>query len=150
MHEHLNIEPIGIVRTDSDEIDTHWRSVESEIHVSEQYTAGLQGIEDWSHLVIIFSMHDAQFKLDKHLVNRPRDRDDMPEVGVFAQRSRFTPNTIGMTVVRLLSVAGNVLRVKGLDAIDGTPVLSIKPYAPVYDAANEPLIPVWFLRLMQG
>jgi tRNA (Thr-GGU) A37 N-methylase len=74
----------------------------------------------------------------------------MPELGIFAQRSRNHPNRIGITAVRLLGVENNIVRVRGLDAIDGTPVLDIKPYAPVYDGVNDPLVPSWFIRLMQG
>ncbi len=95
-------------------------------------------------------MHEVKFDTAKHLVRHPRDRDDMPEVGIFAQRARYHPNSLGITAVKVLGVEDNVLRVKGLDAIDGTPVLDIKPYAPVYDGVLQPEVPVWFIRLMQG
>jgi tRNA-Thr(GGU) m(6)t(6)A37 methyltransferase TsaA len=146
----IQITPIGVVRTDTTEIDSQWRKTVSQIHLDTAYQSGLQGLEDWSHIVVIFSMHETTFDPDQHLVSRPGDREDMPEVGVFAQRSNITPNTIGMTAVKVLEINDNVLTVRGLDAIDGTPVIDIKPYAPIYDGANDPLVPVWFLRLMQG
>jgi len=146
----IQMTPIGVVHTEAEEIESNWRRTVSEIHLNPDYAAGLAGLEDWSHIVVIFSMHEVQFDADEHLQSRPGERDDMPEVGVFAQRSRFTPNTLGMTAVRLDNIEGTVLTVKGLDAIDGTPVLDIKPYAPIYDGASDPLVPVWFLRLMQG
>jgi tRNA-Thr(GGU) m(6)t(6)A37 methyltransferase TsaA len=149
----LSIQPIGIVRssvTDAEELDVGWRSAVAEIHIEPALAPGLQGIEDWSHLVVIFFMHEVHFDPDQHLVFRPGGRPDMPQVGVFAQRSRFYPNSIGLTAVELLKVEDNVLTVKGLDAIDGTPVLAIKPYTPVFDSAQEPTVPIWFVRFMQG
>jgi tRNA-Thr(GGU) m(6)t(6)A37 methyltransferase TsaA len=148
--EPITMTPIGVVQTNTDEIEANWRRRVSEIHLNPDFVEGLQGLEDWSHIVVIFSMHEVHFDADSHLRSRPNEREDMPEVGVFAQRSRFTPNTLGMTAVRLDKIDGPVLTVKGLDAIDGTPVLDIKPYAPIYDGAVDPLVPVWFLRLMQG
>ncbi|MDD5082968.1 MAG: TrmO family methyltransferase, partial [Dehalococcoidales bacterium] len=73
---------------------------------------------------------------------------DMPEVGIFAQRAKHRPNPIGVSAVKLISVRGNVLTVRGLDAIDGTPVLDIKPYFPSFDRVEEPSVPEWVGRLM--
>jgi tRNA (Thr-GGU) A37 N-methylase len=74
----------------------------------------------------------------------------MPEIGIFAQRAKHRPNPIGLTAVRLLSVAGNVLTVRGLDAIDGSPVLDIKPYFPAFDRVDDANAPEWVGRLMEG
>ena len=76
-----------------------------------------------------------------------RNREDMPLVGIFSQRGKDRPNQIGMTSVRIVSVDGAALTVKGLDAIDGTPVLDIKPYYPVYDK-KDAKVPEWVDRLM--
>ncbi len=147
----MNIKPIGTVKSPiTESTDVGWGKVVSEIHLDESYAPGLKGIEDWSHVVVIFHMHEVHFDPEKHLVRHPRGRDDMPETGIFAQRARYHPNAIGITAVKIISVEGNVLTVKGLDAIDGTPVLDIKPYAPVYDGVHDPEVPVWFIRLMQG
>jgi tRNA-Thr(GGU) m(6)t(6)A37 methyltransferase TsaA len=149
----LSIEAIGRVKSpvgDAAAADTGWSQVVSEIHVNEAFAPGLKGLEDWSHVVVIFQMHEAEFDPDEHLVFRPGGREDVPEVGVFAQRSRFHPSSIGLTAVKVLDVTGNIVKVRGLDAIDGTPVLAIKPYAPVFDDAYDPAVPVWFVRLMQG
>lgn len=147
----LEIQPIGTVQSPvKDTVDENWGSVVSEIHLDESLTAGLTGIEDWSHVVVIFYMHEIQFDPGEHLVRRPQDRDDMPSVGIFAQRARYHPNSIGISAVKILAVEENVIRVKGLDAIDGTPVLDIKPYAPIYDGVMSPSVPAWFIRLMQG
>jgi len=74
----------------------------------------------------------------------------MPQIGIFAQRARHRPNPIGITAVRLIGVEGRVLSVRGLDAIDGTPVLDIKPYFPVYDHDSGAVVPEWVERLMKG
>jgi tRNA (Thr-GGU) A37 N-methylase len=74
----------------------------------------------------------------------------MPEVGIFAQRARHRPNPIGVSAVRLLDVDGCRLRVRGLDAIDGTPILDLKPYVPAFDLVPEAKTPGWLGRLMVG
>ena len=149
----LNIESIGSVESpvsDAETLDAGWGDVVADIVINPNYARGLTGIEDWSHVLVIFVMHEAPFDPAEHLVFRPKQRADMPAVGAFAQRSRYYPNSIGITVVKVLSVASNRLTVRGLDAINGTPVLALKPYAPVFDNVHDPAVPVWFVRLMQG
>jgi len=147
----IAIQPVGVVHSAVKEaIVDNWGQVISEIHIDEDLKEGLRGLDDWSHIVVIFYMHETRFEKTQNLIQKPRNRDDMPPLGIFAQRSRNHPNTIGISAVRLLGIEGHVIKVKGLDAIDGTPVLDIKPYAPVYDGASDPLVPAWFVRLMQG
>ena len=147
----MNIEPIGTVKSPVTEAgDEGWGGVVSEIHLQESLSAGLQGIEQFSHIIVIFFMHQSTFDLAADLVRRPRERPDMPLVGTFAQRAKHRPNPIGITTVHLIEVKGNVLKVKGLDAIDGTPVLDIKPYVPAFDSVPNARIPQWVERLMEG
>ncbi len=146
----MEVQAIGIIHSPVKAVeDERWGDVISEIHLDDAYAPGLQGIESWSHVMVVYYMHEAPFDLERDLVRRPRDRDDMPEVGIFARRSPNRPNGIGVTAVEVVKLEGHVLTVRRLDAIDGTPVLDLKPYAPVYDSVYEPLIPVWFIRLMQ-
>lgn len=147
----ITLQPVGVVRNNIVEPNgIGWAKVISEIHLEAAYAPGLAGLEDWSHVVVVFVMHRATFDPATDLLRRPRGHDDMPTVGIFAQRSHHRPNLIGTTAVKLLGVEGSVVRVRGLDAIDGTPVLDIKPYAPIYDGATNPMVPAWFVRLMQG
>ena len=95
-------------------------------------------------------MHAATFDAEADLVRRPRGRDDMPEAGIFAQRAKHRPNPIGVTAVRVVARDGTVLRVQGLDAIDGTPVIDIKPYVPAFDRVDGAAAPEWLERLMRG
>jgi tRNA-Thr(GGU) m(6)t(6)A37 methyltransferase TsaA len=94
-------------------------------------------------------MHRYSFTPAADLVRRPQERADMPEVGIFAQRAKHRPNPIGITAVELIERRGPVLVVKGLDAIDGTPVLDIKPYVPAFDSRPTAVVPRWLERLME-
>ena len=147
----ITIQPIGIVHSPvADAVDEDWGKVISAIHVDESLADGLHGLADWSHIIVIFLMHETEFIAEEHLTRRPRNLDDMPQIGIFAQRARHRPNQIGITAVKVVEVKDNIVRVRGLDAIHGTPVLDIKPYAPIYDGVHNPLVPGWFIRLMQG
>lgn len=144
------IESIGIVKSPITEgVDHDWGNVVSEILINESLAGGLQGIEAFSEVMVIFFMHKSTFDLNSDLVRRPQGRLDMPMVGIFAQRAKHRPNPIGVSVVNLLEISGNVLKVRGLDAIDGTPVLDIKPYYPEFDCRNAAVVPEWVNRLMK-
>ena len=147
----MNIELIGVVKSPvKDPIDENWAQVIAEIQLIDVLAPGLTGIEQFSHLVIVFFMHRYTFGPAADLVRRPQERVDMPEVGIFAQRAKHRPNPIGITAVELIEVRGPVLVVKGLDAIDGTPVLDIKPYVPAFDSRPTAVVPSWIKRLMEN
>ena len=147
----MNFEPIGIVKSAATEpVDQNWGDLVSEIHLTEPLTPGLRGLEQFSHLIVLFCMHQATFDPATDLVRRPRGRHDMPELGIFAQRAKHRPNPIGITAVERIAITGNVLKIKGLDAIDGTPVLDLKPYVPIFDRIDGAVIPAWMKRLMEG
>ncbi len=146
----MNIEPIGTVRSAvSEGVDENWGEVIAEIVVRPELAAGLQGLDQFSHLLVVFFMHQSSFD-PSDLVRRPRGPADMPELGTFAQRAKHRPNPIGITAVELVSVQGNLLQVRGLDAIDGTPVLDLKPYFPAFDRVANAVVPPWVPRLMEG
>ena len=143
------MKPIGVVRNEvANRKDVSWGNEVSSIVLEEQYASGLEGLESFSHAIILFYLDQAKFDREKHLQRRPRNREDMPLVGIFAQRGKDRPNRIGITSVEIVSVSDNLLAVKGLDAVDGTPVLDIKPYYPVYDQ-KDASVPAWVDRLME-
>ena len=149
----ITLTPIGVVRngrTDAD--DFHWGDVESTIELAPEYARGLEGLETWSHVLVVFFMdHVSESESPPaDWRRRPRGRADMPLLGVFAQRGRMRPNTIGVTTVPIVRVESGRLVVRGLDALDGTPVLDVKPYAPVFDRADGAKAPAWFEELMRG
>ena len=97
---------------------------ESRVVLEPTLTEGLKGLEEGQKIMVVYHLHRAQ---DYDLLQHPRGDKSCPRRGVFALRSPRRPNPIGITVVDLVAVEGNVLRVKGLDAINGTPVLDLKP-----------------------
>ncbi len=139
------MQSIGTVRSPYRNKDTRIsrRDIVAEIVVREDLERTLTGIEDWSHLFILFWMDQFTWTPEQLTVH-PRHREDLPEVGVFSARGRERPNPIGLAVVELLKRDENVLTVKALDAYDGTPVLDIKPY-DAYDAVTGLRAPEWWL-----
>ena len=123
--------PIGFVSNSIPEPrDEGWGAVVSRIRLRPELADGLKGLGDFSHAVVVFLMDRAEFDGGSHLVRRPRDRADMPSAGIFAQRARHRPNPIGVTTVTIEGVGDGVLTVRGLDAIDGTPVLDVSRTSP--------------------
>jgi len=144
------VRSIGQVRSTATEaVDTDWGSVDSQIVVEPQFRPGLRGLDEFSHVVVVAYLHGASFDVARHLVRRPRGLATMPELGIFAQRAKDRPNPLGITVVQLLEVNAEGIAVRGLDAIDGTPVLDIKPYFPQFDAAPGARVPAWVAELMR-
>ncbi len=131
-------------------VDSDWGDVVSTIRLFPEFAEGLRGLESFSHAVVLFLMHEAAFDPSKHLVRRPRDQEDMPLLGIFAQRARHRPNPIGVSTVRIEAVGKDSLTVRGLDAIDSTPVLDIKPHIAVFDSPAGGVEPEWVSRLMRG
>jgi len=149
--DHLTLAVIGHVRNGRDSAaDADWGSLESCIELEPEFAAGLGGIEDFSHVLVVFYMHRDPDPEAPTLVRRPRGRADMPLLGVFAQRGRMRPNPIGVTTVPIVRVEPGALVVRGLDAVDGTPVLDLKPYVPAFDRPDAPRVPEWIVRLMEG
>lgn len=127
-------------------MDAGWADVESTIALDERLAPCLEGLSDFSHALIIYFMHRAL--PPTALKRRPQGRDDMPDVGLFAQRSKHRLNPIAVTAVPIVRVSGREILARGLDAINGTPVLDIKPYYPRYDSRPEARVPEWVNRLM--
>ena len=149
--EPFTIHPIGVISNPITETaDERWGTVVSRIRLRADLGAGLRGLEEFSHALVITYLHEAAFERERHLVRRPRGLDSMPLVGIFAQRAKDRPNPLGITVVRILEVARDYLDVQGLDAIDGTPVLDIKPHMRLFDSPPDAREPEWVERLMRG
>jgi tRNA (adenine37-N6)-methyltransferase len=144
----ITVTAIGVVNNSIIEpVDEGWASVESRLVMKEMYREALTGLDDFTHAMVVFWMHEAPAPATMR--RRPQGREDMPEVGILAQRARHRPNPIGVTAVEVLGVDDNSVLVRGLDAIDGTPILDIKPYFPQYDSRLA-RVPQWVDKLMQG
>jgi len=142
----IRLKPIGYVHRKSKLEDVRDRRLVSKIVIGKNLTKALEGVEDFSHLFILYYMHQVPEKETKILKVHPRGRMDLPLLGVFATRSAFRPNTIGLTVVELLKHEENVLFIRGLNAFDGTPVLDIKPYDS-RDMVPNAKVPEWHKKL---
>lgn len=145
-HGEVSVKPVGFVRSPFTEVSGDARRTIAEVVLNEEYTPALEGIEEYSHVIILFWMHKMTDSERKILKIHPRGHEDIPMVGVFATRSKLRPNPIGLAVVELLDKRGNILKVKGLDAFDGTPVLDVKPY-DLYDVKQDIRVPQWWSRL---
>ena len=124
----IELEPIGFVKTDIEKIPRHWTVSEAEgtIVIDEQYKEGLRDIKAGERIVVLFYFHQSPRFTPDRLIQRPKHRNE--QLGVFSICSPVRPNPLGMSVVEVLGIAGNIIHVKGLDMRDNTPVLDIKPY----------------------
>lgn len=142
--------PVGYVSNQvAERKDQFWGKDVSTINLFEEFRGGFTGLEGFSHAIILCYLDKACYKPEKHLLRRPRNRQDMPLLGIFSQRTKDHPNQIGITSVEILSVSETSITIKGLDAINGTPVLDIKPYYPVFDR-REAQTPDWVDVLMEN
>ena len=143
--EEICFRPIGVAKNDEKEPRFgSFSSVVSEIVVDEKFTDALNGIEDYSHVIIVYWMDKIK---DYVITHRPQGNPDVPVVGIFACRCPQRLNPIAMTTVRLMGRNGNKIKVEGLDILDGTPIIDIKPYWPIYDNVKEGKIPSWVEKL---
>ena len=139
-----------VVSPVTEAVDEKWGTVVARVVLLPEYAGGLDGLDGFSHAIVVTHLHKAKYERARHLKRHPRDLPTMPLLGIFAQRAKDRPNPIGITAVRVLAVGDGFLEVQGLDAIDGTPVLDIKPYFPRYDRVEAPRTPPWVEQLMAG
>jgi tRNA-Thr(GGU) m(6)t(6)A37 methyltransferase TsaA len=142
----IRLEPIGFVRTEAVGKEVRDKNVVSRIIFHDDLTEALEGIEEFSHLFILFWLHEMSDEDRKVMKVHPRGRSDMPLLGIYATRTPYRPNPIGLTRVKLLKLEDNVVTVQGLDAYDGTPVLDIKPFDS-WDTTEDFKVPEWWKKL---
>src|SRR3972149_5162776 len=137
----ITIKPLGIAKNKVHRpMLPGWKDVITKIVIDKNYAKGLDGIEDYSHVIIIYWMDKEK---ECHLKHHPQGREDVPFVGIFACRCPQRPNRIAISTVELISLEGNRLKVKGLDIVNGTPIIDIKPYTPQYDLVKQAKVPGW-------
>lgn len=147
----IELKPIGYVKNSRKVIDDDfWGKVTSEIILNELFTEdSLKGITDYSHAEIIFYFDKADKEEINYGKRHPRGNTNWPEVGIFAQRRKDRPNHLGHTIVKIIGTDENVLKVQGLDAIDNTPVLDIKPVLKEFLPREDVTQPGWASELMK-
>jgi tRNA-Thr(GGU) m(6)t(6)A37 methyltransferase TsaA len=142
------IMPIGVVRNAVGEIMHHgWEDVVSELAVEPAFAESLDGLEEFSHLVVVFWLDRVTAEQRQIRKLHPRDRADLPLQGALATHTQHRPNPIGLTTVRLIERRGSVLVVQGLDAVNGTPILDVKPWSGREAPREEVRLPEWLGRM---
>ena len=151
MSDPIEIIPVGIVRSSRlAPEDDSWDEETSSIEMIEPFVErSLMGLADFSHCIVVYVFDKAAWDESK-MSRHPRGNKDWPEVGIFAQRAKDRPNRLGVTVCQVLSVNGTTIHLRGLDAIDGTPVVDIKPWMVEFGPRGEIAQPAWSHELMQG
>lgn len=144
--ERMVLKPIGFVRTRARGDEVKDKTAIAEVVIRDELAEALEGIADFSHVYILFWLNEVTSQERKMMKVHPRGREDFPLLGVFATRTKFRPNPIGLTLVELVKVEGKILTVRGLDAFDGTPVLDIKPFDH-WDMAKNARVPDWWIKL---
>jgi tRNA-Thr(GGU) m(6)t(6)A37 methyltransferase TsaA len=127
---------IGVVEKDT-----------SRIKIYPEFCEGIEGLKSYSHLIVLYWFHQRDSSEERKVLKVvPRRHPGAPEVGVFSSRSPSRPNPIGLCVAELQDIKGCVLIVNGLDAIEGSPIIDIKPYLPKADSVPDAKTPEWALR----
>jgi tRNA-Thr(GGU) m(6)t(6)A37 methyltransferase TsaA len=153
----IPMKPIGFVKTDfaGEKLrDRPIEEIEADIEILDEYADGLEGIDGFSHLLVFFYLHKIPPENRKRLKIKPRtvtkyglNLEEIPQVGVFCLDAPNRPNPIGLSAVRLLWRKGRLLHVKGIDALNETPVLDIKPYSPARRIEKFEL-PEWYKTII--
>jgi tRNA-Thr(GGU) m(6)t(6)A37 methyltransferase TsaA len=150
----ITFKPIGVIHTKASEAEVREKGDrEGEIEIYPEFTAGLDGIDGYSHLFVLVYFDRLRPEQIGPLKVKPRGLlrrgfklEELPELGVFALDSPTRPNPIGLTLVRVIKREGNRIIVQGLDFFNGTPVLDIKCYRPQY-RVDKYTLPEWFQKL---
>jgi tRNA-Thr(GGU) m(6)t(6)A37 methyltransferase TsaA len=149
----IELTPIGTVRSERVQLDVHgWSRAEADILLDPDQLdpEATLGLADFSHVVVVFHFHRVETAKVERGARHPRGRRDWPRVGVLAQRNAPRPNRLGVSICRLLRVEGLSLRVQGLDAVDGTPVLDVKPHMLGFLPREEVREPAWAEEILRG
>lgn len=148
----ISLIPIGkIINERTDIEDDNWGNVISRIELTESIDeSSIRGIEEFSHLEIIYYFDKVDDTKIITGARHPRNFEHLPVVGIFAQRAKNRPNKLGLTTVKLLKAENKTLYVTGLDAINGTPVLDIKPVFKQFLPREEVKQPSWTNDIMKN
>lgn len=146
------LRPVAFVRSERSAVeDDGWDSVAASIVLADDIPDdALQGLSDFSHAEILFVLDRIDASEVVTGTRHPRGNPNWPRVGIFAQRGRNRPNRLGATIVRILGVDKRAIRVSGLDALDGTPVVDIKPVIREFLPRGEVRQPTWATELMRA
>ena len=150
MRAPFRLDPVGVVHSSRGEpVDDNWDDETSTIQLLSPFGAqSVRGLETFSHCMVIYVFDRATWD-ESRMVRHPRGNADWPEVGIFSQRAKDRPNRLGVAVCQVLGIDDDTIRVMGLDAIDGTPVVDIKPWMAEFGPRGEVSQPQWAGELMK-
>lgn len=150
MKETFQVRAIGHVEAGrTDPIDDDWDAVPASIVLDERFDEeALMGLDAFSHVEVIYLFHQVPDEEVEGKARHPRGNKDWPRVGIFAQRGKGRPNRLGATIARIDRVEGRTLHITGLDAIDGTPVLDLKPVMKGFLPRTDVTEPAWAKEIM--
>ena len=149
----ITLTAIGYVRGGRAEtVDDNWGHVRAEIELDgARFTPeAVAGLESFSHLIVVTYLHKVKPGSIETGARHPRENPAWPKVGIFSQRGKNRPNRLGVSTCRILGVNGLKIRVQGLDAVDGTPVLDLKPHMTGFEPRGEIREPDWAREIMSG
>ena len=143
--------PVGIVRSSRSEVlDDGWDAERSSVELVPPYDErALRGLDGFSHCEVLYVLDRATWSEDR-MLRHPRGNEAWPEVGIFAQRAKDRPNPIGLSVCEIRRIQGARIELVGLDAVDGSPVLDLKPWVVEFGPRGPVLQPRWMSELMDG
>ncbi|MFH8260644.1 SAM-dependent methyltransferase [Streptomyces roseolus] len=144
-------EPVGrVVGGRAEVLDDEWGGVAAVIRLDQRFGAdALAGLDAFSHVEVVYHFDRVPAEKVETGARHPRGNTDWPLVGIFAQRGKNRPNRLGVSRCRLLRVDGREVHVEGLDAVDGTPVLDIKPYMAEFGPRGTTTQPAWATETMR-
>jgi len=143
----LTMKVVGVVKNEMKEpgMQPNLQDIVSEIELYKDYADGLDGLDQYSHAIIIFQFHLDRHPGPKPMKQHPHNQEKYPQVGIYALRGSDRPNRIGICMAKILGVSGNKLKISGCDALNGSPVIDIKPYIPRSDAKPDATVSSWQL-----
>ncbi|HEV8321456.1 MAG TPA: tRNA (N6-threonylcarbamoyladenosine(37)-N6)-methyltransferase TrmO [Myxococcota bacterium] len=145
MSKHFPLKAIGRARSPVTKMRAGgFRDVTCEVYLNPELVPATAGLEGFSHVIVLFWMDRADAPRLKVV---PQGKAEAPEVGVLATRESSRPNPIGVTVCELIRCDGERLTIRGLDVVDGTPIVDVKPYLPQTDRVENVRFPEWINRL---
>jgi tRNA-Thr(GGU) m(6)t(6)A37 methyltransferase TsaA len=145
--------PVGVVRgSRAEATDDDWGGVDAVIELDGERFGpdAVAGLDAFSHVEVVFVFDRVDEARVEQGARRPRGNPDWPAVGIFAQRAKGRPNRIGLTTCELVAVEGLRLHIRGLDAVEGTPILDVKPYMAEFAPRTPTRQPSWSTELMRG
>lgn len=146
----IELEPVAYVRGGrSEDLDDEWGDVKATIEMDGRFPPdSIAGLESFSHLVVVYHFHGVGPGTVEFAARHPQENPAWPKVGIFSQRGKNRPNLLGVSTCRILGVEGLRIHVQGLDAIDGTPVLDLKPYMTGFEPRGPVREPGWAREIM--